>query len=281
MSGYEAPFLWEWALFAGLFGAAVGSFLNVCIYRIPLRQSIVSHASRCPRCETPIAWYRNVPVLSWILLRGRCASCNAPISARYPFVEALNAALWVGVALRFGIGLRAGILLIFVSALVTLFFTDWDHKLLPDRITYPLALFGLLTSPFNPALDLAPGFLGSGTPAARACSSLAGALLGYGIFWLLALTWRVLFHREGMGGGDLKMMLGVGAILGIPGVVTTIFLASILGSLMALPFLLIGRWGMTRELPFGCFLAPAALFSAFFGEPLVVWYLGLIVPLHA
>jgi leader peptidase (prepilin peptidase)/N-methyltransferase len=168
---------------------------------------------------------------------------------------------------------------VFVSALVTLFYTDWDHKLLPNRITYPLALFGLATSPFNPALDLAPGMLGNGTGLGRVLSALAGAALGYGIFWVLGFTWQVLFHREAMGGGDLKLMLGVGAILGIPGVVTTIFLGSMVGALMALPFLLLGRWGMTRELPFGCFLAPAALFSAFYGQELVVWYLGLLPPI--
>jgi leader peptidase (prepilin peptidase)/N-methyltransferase len=266
----------EWIVLAGLVGAVVGSFLNVVIYRVPLGESIVTPRSRCPSCRELIRWYHNVPMFSWLWLRGRCARCAAPISARYPAVELLNALLWLGVALRFGPSTVGVLLLVFVSGMLALFFTDWDHQLLPDLITLPLALVGLAASPFNPLLDLAPGVIGSGTPLARLGSALAGALLGYGIFFTLALAWRVLFDREALGGGDLKMMLAVGAFLGMPGVVTTILLASIVGTLLSLPLLIGGRWTMTRELPFGCFLAPAAVLSAFYGQPLVRWYIGLL-----
>lgn len=261
---------------AAVFGAVVGSFLNVCIWRIPRGESVVTPRSRCPACGAPIRWYHNVPVLSWIVLRGRCAACGAPISVRYPLVELLNALAWLVVAWRFGLSAQTFLLLPFVSAMIVLFFTDWDHQILPDRVTWPLAALGLIVAPWNPALDLAPGWFGAGTWLSRLASAGAGAAFGYGIFFFLVLTWRVLFDREALGGGDLKMMLGVGAFTGVAGVVVTIMAASIAGSLLAAPFLLVGRWRMSRELPFGCFLAPAAVFAALWGEAFVRWYLGLL-----
>lgn len=270
------PFLLEAVVLAVLLGAAVGSFLNVVIYRVPLGLSIVKPRSRCPGCEAPIAWFDNVPVASWLVLRGRCRACKAPISARYPFVEALNAVLWGGLVLHFGLTPLAPIAMVFGSTMIVLFFTDWDHQLLPDRITWPIAAVGLAVSPWNPLLDLAPGYLGSGTPLARLASAGTGAIVGYGIFFVLVIAWRVLFARDAMGGGDLKMMLGVGAFLSLWGVGTTILLASLTGTLLSLPFLLFRRWSMTRELPFGCFLAPAALISMIWGREIVRWYLGLV-----
>jgi leader peptidase (prepilin peptidase)/N-methyltransferase len=254
----------------------VGSFLNVVIHRVPRGESVVRPPSSCPSCGQRIAWYHNVPLVSWVWLRGRCAACGDRISTRYPLVEALNAGAWLLVAWRFEAGVLGVVLMLYVSAMLALFFTDWDHQLLPDRITLPLFALGLLASPFNALLDLAPAALGSGSVWGRLGSSLAGALLGYGLFALLVLTWRVFFRREAMGGGDLKMMLGVGAFTGIAGVAVTVFLASLMGTLAALPFLLSGRWEMKRELPFGCFLAPAAAFAALWGRDLVVWYLRLL-----
>lgn len=269
-------YLAETGVLLFVMGASIGSFLNVVIYRVPLGESIVFPGSHCPRCGAAIRWWNNLPILSWFLLRGRCASCGAAISFRYPVVEFLNALLWLLLLTRYGFSPSTFLLLPFASALVVLFFTDFDHKLLPDKITWPLAGVGVLLAAWNPALDLAPGVLGSGAPLARIASALAGAVLGYGIFFGLAVTWQMLFAREAMGGGDLKMMLGVGAFLGMGGVVITIFLASVVGTLLSLPYLLTGRWGMTRELPFGCFLAPAALFAAFYGPNLARWYLGLL-----
>jgi len=266
----------EW--FAGLavVGAVVGSFLNVCIWRLPRGESVVRPRSRCPRCGTPIRARHNVPVLSWFWLRGRCAACGAPISPRYPLVEALNAGLWVLVGWRFGPGFPALVLLPFVSAMVVLFFTDLDHMILPDRVTLPLAVLGLAVSPWNSRLDLGPGLLGSGTAPGRVLAALLGAAAGWGLFFGLVLAWRVLFDREAMGGGDLKMMLGVGSFLGVGGVVVTVFLASVAGTLLAAPFLLSARWRGTRELPFGCFLAPAAAVAALWGREALAWYLRLL-----
>lgn len=273
----ERLLFWEAVAGALIFGSLIGSFLNVCIYRVPLGLSVVTPRSRCPSCGTPIAWYDNIPVLSWFVLRGRCRACRSSISLRYPFVELLNALVWLAAVLRYGPTPLAVLVMVFGSACIVLFFTDWDHKLLPDRITLPLAVIGLVTSPWNPLLDFAPGALGAGTPLTRLGASALGAVVGYGLFFTLVLAWRVLFARDAMGGGDLKMMLGVGAFLGISGVGTTVLLASFLGTGLSIPFLLFRRWSMTRELPFGCFLAPAALFSAFYGREIVTWYLGFLV----
>lgn len=266
----------EFYFLLGIVGAVVGSFLNVCIYRLPLGRSVVMPRSACPSCGEVLRAWHNIPVISWLLLRGRCAFCGAPISPRYPAVELLNAAVWLLAGWRFGVSLQTLLLLPLLSALIVLFFTDYDHKLLPDAVTFPIAGVGILAAPWNGLLDLAPGWLGSGSVAGRLAAAAAGAVLGYGIFFTLAVVWQMLFARDAMGGGDLKMMLGVGAFLGMGGVVVTIFLASVGGTLLSLPNLLTGRWRMTRELPFGCFLAPAAAFAVFFGDDLLRWYVGLI-----
>jgi leader peptidase (prepilin peptidase)/N-methyltransferase len=260
----------------GLVGLVVGSFLNVVIYRVPLRRSVVRPRSSCPACGAAIAWYHNVPVVSWLVLGGKCAACRAPIAARYPFVEAANAALWLAAGWRYGITPETLVLLPFLSAMLALFFTDWDHKLLPDRITLPLLVLGLASAPWNARLDLARLAVGPGTAGPRLATALAGAAAGFGALFLVGWLWQVLFRREALGGGDLKLMAAVGAYLGLPGVVVTIFGGSLVGTLVALPFLLGGRWTMTRELPFGCFLTPAAALFALWGEPVVRWYLGLI-----
>ncbi|UCF66757.1 MAG: prepilin peptidase [Acidobacteriota bacterium] len=276
---FSAETVWTaYRLFAlALFGATIGSFLNVCAYRIPLGRSIVRPGSACTACGTLIRWQHNIPVFSWLYLRGRCASCRTRISARYPLVEAGNALLWVLVGWRFGPTIGALVLLPFVSAMIVLFLTDLDHQLLPDRITLPLAVAGLVVAPWNARLDLGPWLFGSGTPLGRLVAALVGAVIGYGVFFTLALAWRVLFDREALGGGDLKMMLGVGAFLGAHGVLLTIFLASLIGTLLSLPALLSGRWRMTHVLPFGCFLAPAAVVAMFYAPEIIRWYLGLLV----
>jgi leader peptidase (prepilin peptidase)/N-methyltransferase len=276
-----SPLFQVWGFsFLILAGLTVGSFLNVCVYRVPRGLSIVRPRSFCPRCHAPVRARHNIPVLSWLWLRGRCADCGGPISPRYPLVEAATAAVWALAGVRFGLTIELLIFLPFFSALIVLFFTDWDERLLPDRVTLPLAILGLALSPWNPRLDCAPGFLGSGDALGRLASSTLGAALGFGVFLALALGWKLLFRREAMGGGDLKLMLGVGAFLGMSGVLVTTFLGSFAGSLLSLPFLLRGRWNLRRELPFGCFLAPAAAFAAFFGVEVLRWYMGLLLPVR-
>jgi leader peptidase (prepilin peptidase)/N-methyltransferase len=260
----------------GLVGLVVGSFLNVVIYRVPLRRSVVRPRSACPACGAAIVWYQNIPIVSWLALGGTCAACRAPISMRYPLVEALHAGLWLAAGWRYGITLQTLVLLPFLSAMLALFFTDWDHKLLPDRITLPLLALGLVSAPWNDRLDLARLAVGPGTAMPRLATALAGALAGFGVLFLVGWFWQTLFRREALGGGDLKLMAAVGAYLGLPGVLVTVFGGSLAGTLVALPFLLGGRWTMTRELPFGCFLTPAAALFALGGEPLVRWYVGLI-----
>ncbi len=277
MTSLDLTPLWEAWLLLLVLGLAVGSFLNVCIYRMPHRLSLFRPGSRCPACDDTIKWRHNIPVLSWFWLRGRCAGCETRISPRYPVVEALNAAAWILVGLRFGLTLQTVLLLPFVSAMIVLFFTDYDHKLLPNAVTLPLAVFGLAVSVWNARLDLGVGLIGPDAPAGRPIAAALGAAAGYGVLLALVVVWRVLFGREAMGGGDLKMMLGVGAFTGIHGVAITIFGASLGGTVLSLPFLLFGRWNTTRELPFGCFLAPAALLAATYGTEIVRWYLRSVL----
>ncbi len=271
----EAALAVERVVVFGLVAAVVGSFLNVVIYRVPLGKSVVAPRSSCPCCGHAIRAWHNVPILSWIVLRGRCADCGARISARYPCVEFLNVLLWLALWGRFGLGAAALVLAPFLSALLALWFTDWDHQLLPDRITLPLAALGLLTAWWNPRLDRATTLPLPTMPGGRIGAAVLGAALGYGLFFGVWALWKVLFKRDAMGGGDFKLMLAVGAFLGVPGVLLTVFLGSLVGALVSLPFLLSGGWSMKRELPFGCFLTPAAAVAALWGHELLRWYLQL------
>lgn len=262
----------EAVVLAGVAGLMVGSFLNVCIYRLPLGLSVVKPRSACPRCGHPIRWFHNLPVFSYLALGGRCADCRSPISARYPLVEALNAALWVAAVLRFGPTLQALLLLPFLSAMLALFYTDFDHRLLLDRITLPLAVLGLLVSPWNARLDLESGIYGFPPALGRGVAAAGAALGAAGVLYFVGWAGTMVFRKEALGFGDVKLMLGVGAFLGLSGAAVTVLLGSIAGSLFGLPRLLRGRFG--EELPFGCFLCPAAALAAFYGRELVRWYLG-------
>ncbi|MFN7967207.1 MAG: prepilin peptidase [Acidobacteriota bacterium] len=270
--------VWEWRAGLFVFGAVFGSFLNVVIHRVPRGESVVRPGSRCPACGAPIKAWQNIPILSWLLLRGRCANCRQPISWRYPLVELLTALLWLAVGVRFGVSLQALILLPCATLLLALFFTDYDEMLLPDALTIPMAIVGVAVASWNSRLDLFIGWLGSGTASGRLAHAVVGAVFGFGLFLAIALAGRLAFGKEAMGGGDLKLMLGVGAFLGIPGVVLTLFLGSIVGTFVAIPMLLKGRTALGKTLPFGCFLCPAALLCVFYGNELARWYLGLLGP---
>jgi leader peptidase (prepilin peptidase) / N-methyltransferase len=271
---------------AGVFGAIIGSFLNVVIHRLPLEESIVFPNSRCPSCGATIAFYDNLPVLSYMMLRGRCRSCKGSISARYPAVELLTALLFIIVTWRYGVTAALPFDLIFVSALVALIFIDAEHMILPNAITYPGIVFALVARiviPYltgQPHFDDLPGLMAgslAGLPigVASLAGALIGALIGGGSLWLMGWTWEKLRGIEAMGLGDVKMMFMVGAYLGWRLTILTIFLGVLTGSLVGI-FLMIWqrRKDMQFLLPFGVFLGIGAIVTLLVGMRIVEWYAG-------
>lgn len=243
---------------AALFGLTVGSFLNVVVHRLPRGESLVSPRSRCPSCGAPIAAWDNVPVISWLLLRGRCRRCRAPIAVRYPAIELANAVLWA-LVFRFAPSwgdLASGLLL--ASACLALLAIDYDHQILPDAITLPGIAAGLALSFVSVQR----------TPL----SALLGAAIGAGGLFLVAFLYEKIAGHEGMGLGDVKMLGMIGAFLGPAGVLVTILAASVSGSVVGVALILSkGGDGKTR-LPFGVFLAIGAVGAWFLGEPLIARY---------
>jgi leader peptidase (prepilin peptidase)/N-methyltransferase len=248
------------AAIAASFGAIVGSFLNVCIHRLPREQSIVWPGSACPSCRKPLAWYDNIPILSYARLRGRCRSCGASIALRYPIVEALTAALFAVCWWQFGGGLLFFSRILFGCALIVLFAIDLEHHLLPNVITLPGVVVGFLLSLVGP-----PGWL----------ASLIGILAGGGILFLIAEIYFRVRHEEGLGMGDVKMLAMIGAFLGWKLALVTLMMASIAGSVVGLLLIATRRGDMKYALPFGTFLALGAGLSATVGTGLLDWYVGL------
>jgi len=245
-----------------LFGAMIGSFLNVCIHRIPLGESIVFPPSRCPQCRTPIRPIDNIPIISYmLLLRGRCRSCAAPISLRYPLVEMLTGLAGVAVVWRFGESVEALVAFAFVAALIVITFVDLDHQIIPDVISLPGIVIGLLLSL---VLD---------RPGVK--SALIGAALGYGVLYAVATGYYWLRHEEGMGGGDLKLLAMIGAFLGWRAVPLALLLGSLTGSVVGISLMLVHGRDSKVPIPFGPFLAAGALCALFFGDALIDWYLRL------
>ena len=247
------------AAILGLFGLTIGSFLNVCIYRIPLGQSVVSPGSRCMGCGNALRWYHNVPVLSWLALRAKCAFCGAPISARYPAIELLTGVVFALHAFVFEPGPLLLVRLVFAAVLITLAFIDIDHRILPDSMTLTGIPLGVLASIWLP-------------PGVR--DAIIGVFLGGGILWLIAegyYRWR---RIEGMGMGDVKMLAMIGAVLGWRAVVVTLVLSSVSGALVGVAMMRRAEAGMRYALPFGTFLSLGALAASLVGEPLMAWYLS-------
>ncbi|NOZ24792.1 MAG: prepilin peptidase [Nitrospirae bacterium] len=244
------------------FGLVIGSFLNVCIYRMPRRQSVVRPASRCPSCGNALKPWDNVPVLSFLLLRGRCRYCSARISFRYPVVELLNGLGYLLVLWRFGIGLDAVVYMIYFSTLIVITFIDLDFQIIPDAITLPGAAAALVlgvfvvSDPFDRASVLGP------------VQSVAGFLLGGGLFYAVAVL-----SRGGMGGGDIKMMAMVGALTGWKGVLLTTFLGSLTGSIVGIGLMLFKGKGRKTRIPFGPFLALGSAVSVLWGQELLKLYM--------
>ena len=243
-----------------LLGLVIGSFLNVCIHRLPQRKSIVSPASSCPRCGYVLRWYDNIPVLSYLALRGRCRGCKAPISLRYPIVELVTMGVFVAHYLVFGLDIMLVPRLLFACALIVLFAIDLEHHLLLDVITLPGIVVGLAFS-----LMLPPGIV----------SAAIGVLVGGGILWLIGEAYYRYAGEEGMGGGDVKMLAMIGAFLGWKLAVLTLVFSSLAGSIVGLAVIASRRGGMKYALPYGTFLAIGALVASLFGDPIVTWYTGL------
>jgi leader peptidase (prepilin peptidase)/N-methyltransferase len=271
---------------SGLFGVVVGSFLNVVIHRLPREESIVLPSSRCTSCGAAIAFYDNLPVISYLALRGRCRSCKTFISARYPAVEVLTALLWVGVFWRDGLSWALPFDLVFVTAVVALIFIDAEHMILPNAITYPGIVFALIARLAIPLLTGQPHFddlpmlmngMLAGMPlwAASLVGAVVGALVGGGSLWLMGWAWEKLRGVEAMGLGDVKMMFMVGAYLGWRLTILNLFLGVLSGSLIGIALMMRqGKKNMQMLLPFGVFLGIGAIASLLIGSYIVEWYAG-------
>ncbi|HEX7024451.1 MAG TPA: prepilin peptidase, partial [Gemmatimonadales bacterium] len=229
------------AIIGALFGAVIGSFLNVCIVRLPADQSVVSPPSRCPKCGKPVEWRDNIPVVSWLLLGGKCRGCREPISSLYPMVELATALIWAGMAWQYGWGLPALKGALFGTILLGIALTDAREYIIPNEFTYGGLAIGLVLA--------AP----SGLDAVLA--ALIGTAVGFVILWVVGVAGRWAFKEEAIGGGDIKMMAMVGAFVGWQGVLLTIFLGALAGTAIFLPLTLIGR---KKLVPFGVFLAVGA-----------------------
>ena len=268
----------------GVFGALIGSFLNVVVHRLPREQSIVFPKSTCPSCQAPIRAYDNLPILSFLILRGRCRKCGARISARYPAVEALTALLFAAVTWHDGLSFALGFDLAFTAAMVALIFIDAEHMILPNAITYPGILFALITRIVVPYLAGLAHFddlpqLQSMLPSVHPLwlvsliGAVIGALAGGGSLWLMGFLWEKLRGVEAMGLGDVKMMLMVGAFLGWRLTILTILLAAFTGSLAGVAMMVhSGRRNLQMMLPFGIFLGIGSIISLLIGTRIIEWY---------
>jgi leader peptidase (prepilin peptidase)/N-methyltransferase len=246
------------AVLAALLGLTVGSFLNVCIFRLPRRESIVHPGSRCARCDRPLAWFENIPVVSWLALRARCRTCGERISWRYPLVELLTGVMFLAVYLLWGPTVLGVQRTLFGCALLVLFAIDLEHQILPNIITLPGIVVGIAFS-----LVVPPGWR----------DALIGIVLGGLIPYAIAEAYFRLRGHEGLGMGDVKMLAMIGAFLGWKPMLLTLVLASFVGSIIGLGFIAAGR-GRTYALPFGTFLAAAAAVAAVSGDAIVAWYLS-------
>jgi leader peptidase (prepilin peptidase)/N-methyltransferase len=247
-------------ILAAVFGLIVGSFLNVCIYRLPRRESVTWPASHCTSCQRSLAWYENIPILAWLALRGRCRTCRAPISITYPAVELTTAVVFVGAVMVYGLTMLMAVRLAFACALIVLFAIDLEHRILPNVITLPGIVAGFVASVFLP-----PGWF----------SSLLGILLGGGVLFAIAEIYYRARGVEGLGMGDVKMLAMIGAFLGWPQMLLSLILASLSGSVVGMALIASGRGGMQAALPFGTFLALGALVAAVAGDAMIAWYVSL------
>ncbi len=249
--------------FSFIFGLALGSFLNVCIYRIPLKESVISPPSKCPQCGKRIKFYDNIPLLSFILLSGKCRYCNNPISWRYPIIETITGLLSIALFIRYGLSFQYFILLFFAMALVTISFIDLDHQIIPNIISLPGILAGLVVSiVFEHVLWL---------------DSFIGIIVGGGALYLIGWGYEFITGKEGIGGGDVKLLAMIGAWLGWRPLALIVLMSSLVGIIIGSVFLLMSGKGLRSRIPFGPFLSIGSLLYLFFGRELTSWYFCLFL----
>jgi len=245
-----------------LFGLITGSFLNVCIYRLPRSRSIVYPGSMCTQCQNAIPWYDNIPVFSYILLGGKCRVCRTPISFRYPMIEILSGLMASALFLKFGLSPETLIYFVFTSTLLVVTFIDIDHRIIPDGISLPGIAVFFIASFFLPGMTW--------------LDSITGILAGGGALFAIAWGYTAVTKKEGMGGGDIKLLAMIGAAIGWKGVIFTIFVSSTAGSLIGIIVMLLSDKNMKMAIPFGPFLSIGAMAHIFFGPELISWYFTLL-----
>ena len=250
-----------WHIVSIIFGALAGSFLNVCIFRLPEKESIIWPGSHCPHCKKPIKFYDNIPLISYILLMGKCRHCKKPISIQYPVVEGITALCSLFLIMKFGPSLGYLFYFALVAALIVITVIDLYHQIIPDVISLPGIGVGLIASLILPQVTF--------------FNSLIGVLLGGGSLFIVGTLYQWLFKREGMGGGDVKLLAMIGAFLGWKAVILTILLSSLIGSITGIIIMVLKGKDFKYAIPFGPFLSLGAVISLFYGENLINWYLYL------
>ncbi len=258
--------MWVETALAFIFGLIWGSFSNVVIHRLPQGLSVVRPRSHCPKCKAPIRWYDNIPVLSWIFLGAKCRACKAPISWRYPFVELLTGIVFAAVVWKYGYQWYTIELIYFCWALIVVSFIDIDHFILPDVFTLSGIVIGLAGAALNPEREFLP--------------ALFGVLMGGGFLWALAYLYFLWRKEEGMGGGDIKLLAWIGAVLGWTSVPFVIMVSSLIGSVVGIAYAIRSKAGLKSVIPFGPYLALAAILYLLGGEQIALWYISLFsIPL--
>lgn len=250
-----------WQAVSFIFGALIGSFLNVCILRLPREESIITPSSHCPNCKTPIKFYDNIPLISFVQLRGKCRHCKQPISIQYPLVEGITALSSLLLFMRYGPSLSYLFYFAFVAALIVITAIDLYHQIIPDVISLPGIGVGLIASLILPQITF--------------FNSLIGVLLGGGSLFIVGTLYQWFFKREGMGGGDVKLLAMIGAFLGWKAVILTILLSSLIGSITGIFIMVLKGKDFKYAIPFGPFLSLGAFISLFYGEEIIRWYLYL------
>ncbi len=243
-----------------VFGLCIGSFLNVCIFRLPKNRSIVSPPSACPSCGHRLHWYENIPVLSYLFLKGRCSGCGSAISLQYPLVELLTAVIALSLWFKFGLSVQFLIMFVFSCCLIIVTFIDLAHKVIPDIISIPGILAGILASFFLPDIDW--------------IDSALGMLAGGGSLYLVTWSYYLVTRKVGMGGGDIKFLAMIGAFLGWQAIPFVILISAAVGSVVGLAYILVSRQSRHYQIPFGPFLALAAEIQILFGDRILELYLS-------